>query len=121
MNIKITFTNLPKSPAVEDYVSKKLSSLSKFIKNQDDVLAEVELAKTTRRHKSGDIFKAEINLSIDGRQFYTITQKSDLYAAVDKMRDDVEREIVSNNKKYIATFRRGAAKIKDYLLFRRSK
>jgi ribosomal subunit interface protein len=118
MNIKITFTNLDKSPAVEDYVSKKLSSLGKFLKGGAEVLAEIELAKTTGHHKSGDIFKAEANITFAGRQFYVVSEESDIYAAVDKMRDEVEREIVSNKKKYLAVFRRGAGKLKNF--FRRS-
>ena len=118
MNIKITFTNLDKSPAVEDYVSKKLSSLSKFLKGGADALCEIELAKTTGHHKSGDIFKAEANITFAGRQFYVVAEKDDLYTAVDKMRDEAEREIVSNKKKYLAVFRRGAGKIKN--LFKRS-
>jgi putative sigma-54 modulation protein len=115
MNIKITFTNLDKSPAVEDYVSKKLSSLSKFLKGQNEVLVEVELAKTTSHHKSGDIYKAEANITYMGKQFYVVAEKEDLYAAVDQMRDEVERSIVSNRKKYITVFRRGAGKIKDLI------
>ena len=115
MNIKITFTNIDKSSAVEDYVSKKLSSLAKFMKDQDGVLAEVELAKTTGHHKSGDIFKAEVNITYMGRQFYVVAEKSDLYAAVDQMRDEIERAIVSNRKKYLTVFRRGAGRIKNLI------
>ncbi len=115
MNIKIKFTNLPKSPAIEDYVFKKLSSLSKFLKDRDNTLVEIELAKTTGHHKSGEIFKAEANVSCEGRQFYVLAEKDDLYAAVDKMRDEVEREIVSSRKKYLTVFRHGSGRIKNLI------
>jgi putative sigma-54 modulation protein len=116
MNIKIKFTNLDKSSAIEDYVSKKLASLSKFFKDgEESVLAEVELAKTTGHHKSGDIYKTEINITFMGRQFYVVAEKEDLYAAVDEARDEAEREIVSNKKKHTAVFRRGAGKIKKFI------
>lgn len=115
MNIKTTFTNLPKSPAVEDYVSKKLMSLSKFLREGEEVLAEVELAKTTGHHKSGDIFKAEMNISYMGQQYYVVAEKDDLYAAVDEARDEAERSIVSKRKKYLTVFRRGAGKIKNLI------
>ena len=78
-------------------------------------MAEVELAKTTSHHKSGDIFKAEINITYMGRQFYVVAEKEDLYSAVDHARDEAEREIVSNRKKYLTTFRRGAGKIKNFI------
>ena len=116
MNIKITFTNLPKSPAAEEYVSKKLNSLEKFFKGEEEVLAEVELARTNGRHKSGeDAYKAEINITYMGRQFYVVSERDDLYAAIDQMRDEAERAVVSNRKKYLTTFRRGASKIKKII------
>ena len=100
---------------MEDYVSKKISSLSKFLKGQEEVLAEVELAKTTGHHKSGEIFKAEINVTYMGQQFYVVAEKDDLYAAVDEARDEIERSIVSKRKKYLTVFRRGAGKIKNLI------
>jgi ribosomal subunit interface protein len=103
---------------VEEYVSKKLSSLAKFLKGGADALCEVELAKTTEHHKSGEIYKAEINITFAGRQFYVVSEESDIYAAVDRMRDEAEREIVSNKKKYLTVFRRGAGKLKNF--FKRS-
>ena len=115
MNIKIKFTNLPKSQAAEDYVSKKLLSLEKFLRGQEEVLAEVELAKTTGHHKSGDIFKAEINITHMGQQFYVVAETEDLYSAIDEARDEAERKIVSNRKKYLTVFRRGAGKIKNLI------
>ena len=116
MNIKITFTNLPKSPAAEEYVSKKLNSLEKFFKGEKEVLAEVELARTTGHRKSGeDIYKAEVNITYMGRQFYVVAEKEDLYVAIDEMRDEAERAVVSNRKKYLTTFRCGALKIKKLI------
>lgn len=100
---------------MEDYVSKKLLSLSKFLKGQEEVLVEVELAKTTGHHKSGEIFKAEINVTYMGQQFYVVSEKDDLYAAVDEARDEIERSIVSKRKKYLTVFRRGAGKIKNLI------
>jgi ribosomal subunit interface protein len=115
MNIKIKFTNLDKSSAVEDYVFKKLLPLKKFLKGQNDVLTEVELAKTTDHHKSGDIFKAEINITYLNEQFYVVAEKDNLYVAIDQARDEAERAIVSGRKKYLSVFRRGAGKIKNLI------
>lgn len=112
MNIKTTFTNIDASPAVEEYVFKKMSSLSKFI-DHDEVLCEVELGRTTNHHRAGDIYKAEINITYKGKQFYVVADKDDLYAAIDEMRDEIERVIVSYKKKSNTLIRRGASKIKN--------
>lgn len=113
INIKITSTNLSVSPVVEDYVSKKIKSIEKFLNTKEQALCEVELAKTTNHHKSGDIYMAEVNITSDGKQYFVSVEKDDLYAAIDEMRDEVEKVIISRRKKFTSSFRRGAAKLKD--------
>lgn len=120
MNIKITTTHFDKSQAVEDYVIKKISSLEKFIQDGEGVLCEVEIGKTTGRHKSGDIFRAEVNIVEPGNtQVYAVAEESDLYAAIDVVRDEAERAITSRKKKKGTLWKRGAQRIKN-LLRRRS-
>lgn len=114
MNIKITTNHIDIGPEIEEYVSKKLSSLGKFL-DHDGALCEVELGKTTMHHKSGEIYRAEVNISYKGKQFYVVSEKDDLYAAIDEMRDEAERVVVSRKKKYIRLFRRGASKIKNLI------
>lgn len=115
MNIKIKTTNLSISPVIEEYVFKKVSSLEKFINSKDGVLYEVELAKRTKPHKAGDLYRSELNITFDGKQFYVVSEGEDLYAAIDKMRDEAESSVVSRRKKYIAVARRGAKKVKDLI------
>ncbi len=118
MNIKTHTTNFDMTPAIEEYVSKKAQSLAKFLEGRGDdthknMLCEVELGKTTNHHKSGDIFKAEINIVGPGNvQFYAVAEEADLYAAIDIVRDQIEREIISKKTKRETLFRRGAAKFK---------
>ena len=114
MNIKTRSTNFDMTPAIENYVSKRVSSLEKFLDaKHENVLCEVELGKTTNHHKSGDIFRAEINIIRPGHnQFYAVAETEDLYAAIDIVRDQIEREIVSRKGKRETLFRRGASKFK---------
>ena len=116
LNIKIKTTNFDKTPAIEDYVYKKMASLEKFLNKEGNVLCEVELGKTTGHHKSGEIFKAELNIvESKGRQFFIKADETDLYAAIDVMRDNAEEVIVSKKKKENSLFRRGAMRIKKLL------
>jgi ribosomal subunit interface protein len=115
-NIKIRSTNFELTPAIEDYVTKKISSLKRFFSENEQVLCEVELGKTTSHHKSGDIFKTEINITEPGgQQHFVITEESDLYAAIDVARDSAEQTIVSKKKKGNTLIRRGAARLKGLL------
>lgn len=115
MNIRTRSKNFELTPAILDYVSKKISTLEKFLTNGENALCDVELGKTTNHHKSGDIFRAEVNLVHKGQQFYAVGEAEDLYAAIDMVRDDAERGIVSQKTKRDTLFRRGAAKIKALL------
>ncbi len=116
MNIKIRSKNLEITPAIDDYVTKKIRTLEKFLDSQKEILCEVEIGKTTNHHKSGDIFRAEVNITEPGsKQFYAVAEESDLYAAIDVVRDEAEREIVSFKRKYKTLFRRGAARVKNLL------
>ena len=116
MQIKIRSTNFDITPAIEQYLYKKISSLEKFIGGREQVLCEVEIGRTTRRHKSGDIFRAEVNIIEPGnKQIYAVAEEGDLYSAVDIVRDEAEREIVSRKNKRHALFRRGGAQIKKLL------
>ncbi|MFZ2523042.1 MAG: ribosome-associated translation inhibitor RaiA [Minisyncoccia bacterium] len=115
MNIKIRSKDYELTPAIEEYINKKLGSLDKFF-GGDNVLCEVEIGKSTEHHKSGDIFSAEVNISQPGsRQFYAKSEQSDLYSAVDMVRDDAEREIVSEKNKKETIFRKGALKLKNII------
>ncbi|TSC53607.1 MAG: ribosomal subunit interface protein [Parcubacteria group bacterium LiPW_39] len=113
MRLIIKSKDLKIPEAAKDYLQKKLETLKKFFKNFNPELikVEVELGRTTRRHKEGDIFRAEVNLSINGRLFRAESERSDLYAAIDEVRDDLEREIKSFKTKKETIFIRGARSI----------
>lgn len=117
MNIKIRSINFEITPAIDDYISKKISSLEKFLERKDgEVICEVEIGRTTKHHNSGDIFKAEINLTQPGsKQVYAVAEEVDLYTAIDVVRDEAERVIVSKKTKDSTLFRRGAAQVKNLI------
>ena len=128
MNIKLRSKNLEITPAINDYVFKKISTLEKFLNARKEILCEVEIGKTTSHHKSGDIFRAEVNINEPGsKQVYAVAEEADLYAAIDIVRDEAEREIVSQKSRYKTLLRKGATQIKnllkmaDFRNFRRKK
>ena len=113
--VNIKATNFSLTPSIEDYVQKKVASLEKFLKNTESTLVNVEVGKTTRHHKSGDVFRAEIHIQAAGEEFYATIDKDDLYAAIDEVRDEVVREMTSSRKKALRLLRKGGQKIKNFL------
>jgi putative sigma-54 modulation protein len=115
MKINTKATNISLTPAISDYVEKKISLLEKFFKNPSEVLINVEVGKTTKHHKSGNVFLAEIHIVADGEEYYATTETEDLYAAIDLVKDDIAREMTSRRKKAIRMLRRGGAHLKNIL------
>ena len=112
MKIQIKATEIALTPAIRDYVEKRVSSLDKYFQKGGEALASIEVGKTTQHHKSGNVFRAEISLKASGNQYYAVSLKDDLYSAIDEVKDIVSNEIVSNKNKKETLLRRGGAKIK---------
>lgn len=116
MNIKIRSTNFDLTKAIYDYVHKKISILEKFLPAGERIICEVEIGRTTRHHKSGDIFRAEVNITQPGKkQIYAVAEEADLYSAIDVVRDEAERAIISHKEKSSTLFRKGAFRVKELL------
>ena len=112
MNIKIKTTTISLTPAISEYVEKRLAPLAKFFENDTTVKCDVELAKISKHHNKGEIFKAEIHIVAKDKNLYASVEKEDLYAAIDLIRDDITREIKNSNEKHRAVARKGGAKVK---------
>ncbi|SRR3989344_3775737 len=115
MQINTKATNITMTPAISEYVEKKVNMLEKFFRGASDVLVSVEVGKTTKHHKSGDIFRAEIHVVTSGQEYYAEAETEDLYAAIDEVKDEIVHELTSRKKKALRLFRKGGAKIKNWI------
>jgi len=116
MNIQIKTRGIDLTPAIEDYVTKKFTALQKFLKDApDDLHCLVEVGKTTKHHKHGDVFKADANMSYAGQTLYASSEKEDLYAAIDDLKDELAAELTKNKEKKAAKMRKGKAEVKDMI------
>lgn len=115
MRTQIKATNIELTPAIRDYTEKKLEALDKFFAGDEDSIAFVEVGKTSRHHKSGDYFRAEVRLSLSGKNHYAVAEKEDLYASIDEVKDEIIREITGDKNKRETLMRKGGAKIKSII------
>ncbi len=123
MQIKIKTTNIELTDALSSYVEEKLQSIEKFMvpHEEEEPVAYVEIGKTTNHHNRGDVFRAEVTTTVRGKQFRSSCEKSDLYAAIDDMKDELIRELNSYKNRERTLMRRGAGMIKNMLRFGRAK
>lgn len=115
MNINIKATNMDLTSAISEYANKRLASIEKFVKAGEEMVARIELGKTTNHHKQGDIFRAEFNIEIAGTKFYTFSEKEDLYKAIDDAREEIVRQVKSNKDRKQTLFKRGATSVKKMI------
>lgn len=114
MKIIFKSKNFSLTPSIESYVQKKIKTLEKFLKNFDEetIKFEVEVGRTTNHHRGGDVFRAEVNLSIGSQLIRAESEQDDLFAAIDETRDDLEQGIRKFKTKKDTIFIRGARSIK---------
>lgn len=114
-NIKMTNTFL--TPAITEYVEKRLSHLDKFISPEEleVIMCYVDIGKTSNHHKAGEIFKAEFTIHIGKKSLRAMSEKEDLYAAIDSVNDEMAQALKSYKEKKTSFLRRGGAKIKRLL------
>jgi putative sigma-54 modulation protein len=115
VNINIKGTHIELTEAIKGYVIDKLSVIDRLLVDPDGAFVQVEVGKESRHHSKGDVFKAEINVRADGKNFYAVVIKDDLYAAIDELKDEVQEKIKSGKEKKRSLFRRGAGRIKGMI------
>lgn len=113
MNINIKATNIELTDAIRDYVYSKIEPLEKLITTESEPQVFVEIGRESNHHKKGeDVFMAEIRLNLAGEEYYLKEFNADLYAAIDKVRDEVSRKINKSKGKDKTMFIRGARSLK---------
>ncbi|MFA6797576.1 MAG: ribosome-associated translation inhibitor RaiA [Candidatus Paceibacterota bacterium] len=115
MKYNVKATDFPLTPAISEYLNKKVNHLDKFINStlEETVMCYIEVGKTTGHHKTGDLFKAEFTLHLGGKVFRASEEKEDLYSAIDVVTEEMAEELRSFKNKKKGLVRRGASKIKS--------
>ncbi|MGC8971001.1 MAG: ribosome hibernation-promoting factor, HPF/YfiA family [bacterium] len=90
MDIVVKGRNIEVTEALESYIEKKLSRISRFF----DRISDVQVMLSTSSSKSsGAIQKVEVTAKIDGKIIRAQESTSDMYASIDLVVDKLERRI----------------------------
>ncbi|MCX6812944.1 MAG: ribosome-associated translation inhibitor RaiA [Candidatus Azambacteria bacterium] len=115
MKIDLKTKNFEITPSIRTYLQEKLGTLDKFLPKDESIFADVELAQTTKHHHKDDIFKAEVNLKMPGRLIRAVAEKWDLHAAIDVVKDELQKKITVSKERRLSLYRRGARLLKKFL------
>ena len=109
MRIQIVAAGIELTPAIRAYVEQKLGMLERMLQKyeeQGELEIAVEVSKTTRHHRHGEIFYAESTLRVPGATLRSEHEANGLYEAIDGMKDILKKEIIQHKGKTKLAVRR---------------
>lgn len=103
MKVIIKATNLDLTPALKAYIEEKFNDLDRLLGRfqQDSIQARVEVGRSSRHHKHGDVFHVDANLDLPKEALRAEEDTDDAYAAIDAVKDKLKREIEKYKEKHI--------------------
>lgn len=125
MKIDIKATNIELTDEIRNYLDKKIGELDRFLPETNfPIEARVELGRATFHHQTGNIFRAEITMHLPGKVLRTEAEAENILAAIDELKDGIQREAKEYKEKNITKARRAGRLrkfITDYSPFSRFK
>ncbi len=100
--------------AIREYTLEKMKHLEKLVPKDDtSATLTIELSKTSNHHVHGQVFQAEAQLHIRGKEVVQRTTQEDLYKSIDVLKDMLTRELSQHKDKERSIVRRGAHRVKS--------
>lgn len=110
MKIEIKYTQFQPADNIEEYAMKRLGSLARFLKSFEkntEIIMFVEIARSTKHHRKGDVFYAEAMFQADGKTMRAEATASDMRLALDEVKEKLKKEIRRYKDKLIEARRKG--------------
>lgn len=99
MKIRIQGTNMELTLPIREYAEKKILSLEKFC--DKIITADIDVGMNSKHHLKGDVYYAEVNLGVPGKLIRVVKEGSDLYKAIDKVKDHLKVELQKMKEKSV--------------------
>jgi len=119
MKINFKAKNIELTPAIHDYVEKRITDLERLLNNLEqktgEILVDFNVAKTTKHHKGGEFFRADCFIKTKRGRYFSGANKEDLYEAIDVVKENLFREISRDKDRKQTLFKRGAMSVKKMM------
>jgi ribosomal subunit interface protein len=108
MKINILGNKLDLTPSIKKYIQDKFISLEKMLsrfEKEGEVMLFVEIARSTKHHRKGDVFYAEATLELPQKKLRVEHFDADVRASIDVIKDTLRNELkkykeIQEQKKY---------------------
>jgi ribosomal subunit interface protein len=112
MKLTIKGTNFTLTSNLRRIVEQKMNMLDKFLAHVGAVQARVEIGKTTHHHRTGNVFRAETQLHVPGKEIRAEATAATIYVAFNEMKEELQRELKQYKQKQSTKLKRGARRAK---------
>jgi len=106
MNLKLTGNHVEITDAMRDYVTSKISKVTRHFDHVIDVSVILSVEKLKQ--------KAEANLHVRGKHIFVETDSEDMYASIDSLVDKLDRQILKHKEKNLERRNHGSLKDQDF-------
>jgi putative sigma-54 modulation protein len=117
MKTTIRTKNIVLNQRLRDYVEEKIGSEVEklLVHERPPIEASVELIRLTKHHQKGEIFRAEVQVSLHGHRVISEASGQSIEQAIDEVKDELEREIKKHRGKEKAIRRKGSRFLKKLM------
>ena len=115
-NIKVKASGVEYTDKLAVLVEKKIMQLVKLLpRSASDAVYEVELSKATKHHKSGKIYRAEINISYGSILHRAEDVAETLEIAIEIVKDELKTELSKTRGMKKEAARKGGRALKSMI------
>ena len=100
MNLHLTGHQLPITPAIREYIAAKLERINHHFDNVIDVNVIMSVEKLQQ--------KIEATVHVRGRDIFCESSANDMYVAIDRLVDKLDRTIIKHKEKTLSHRHDGA-------------
>ncbi|HJN85311.1 MAG TPA: ribosome-associated translation inhibitor RaiA [Patescibacteria group bacterium] len=96
----ISGNNIEVTPSIKEYTQTRIEKLSKIVMNMEPATVRVEVGKPSEQYRKGeDVFYAEFTATVQDQNFSAKRTDPSVFKAIDKVRVDMYRQIITWKKK----------------------
>ena len=109
MNLQITGKNLDLTAALKAYVDNKIGSLTKY----NETISEIRVTLEEARDQHKPEFRAAAQVHVGHEVLFTEEVAADMYAAIDIVKSELERQLRDLKAKLETKHRKANAAMRD--------
>jgi putative sigma-54 modulation protein len=92
MNLHLTGHHVEITPAIREYVTSKLDRINRHF----DHVIDMDVVMTVEKLDQ----KVEINVHLSGKDIHVEANDADMYAAIDRLTDKLDRQIIKHKERF---------------------